>query len=127
MAWRREMAEHRAESIRMMNAIRITVEDSIQEAVEREMAAARPRRSRKASKAAQAEAQEGADAAPMAGMAADETPDSVLIARQISLFQEPDPVKAELAESIQPQLAAPATPVVSSVMVIGGDDLPDVE
>jgi FtsZ-interacting cell division protein ZipA len=37
-ALRREMAEHRAESIQLLHAIRIEVEDSVRESIEREMA-----------------------------------------------------------------------------------------
>lgn len=126
---RREMAEHRAESIRMMNAIRITVEDSIKESVEREMAAARPRRSRKsASKAAQAVVPESVDAAQDNDVATEESVQSVLEARQISIF---DQMAAEIQESSKSKPAdtavVPATSAVSSTPVIGGDDLPDVD
>ena len=37
-ALRREMAEHRADSIQLLHAIRIEVEDSVRESIEREMA-----------------------------------------------------------------------------------------
>lgn len=127
---RREMAEHRAESIRMMNAIRITVEDSIQESVEREMAAARPRsRSRRApAKAVPTVVPGSVDAAQDNDVAVEESVQSVLEARQISIFDQMAAEMQASSESMPADMAVvPATSAASSAPVIGDDDLPDVD
>jgi hypothetical protein len=143
---RREMAELRAESIRLLHAIRIEVEDSVKESIEREMAGygSRGGRSRGPKKTPKPVSE---DSAAMSGMAGapqlieaepfdDATADTALAARQLLLFGEP-PVPVRQPEPIpKPALSAPAAtspkeqePETEPQTIFVGyiDDIPDVE
>lgn len=116
---RREMAEYYDATICQLNSIRITIEDSVCESVEREMATTRPRsRSRKArAKSTEVVAPESAEVVQESSV--DETPQSVLDARQISLFEAVSPK----LEAVVSKPEEPVSTAASSMPVIGGDDL----
>ena len=148
-ALRREMAEHRSESIQLLHAIRIKVEDSVKESIEREMAGygsrgGRSRGTRKTPKAV------SGDTATMSGAAGvpqlvdaepfdDAAPESDLAARQLPLFGD-HPVSASTSEpDTRPMATIPATPPPSrekdpepelppqTIFVGYIDDIPDVD
>ncbi|NTU57822.1 MAG: hypothetical protein HGB00_02720 [Chlorobiaceae bacterium] len=148
---RREMAEHRAESIQLLHAIRIEVEDSVRESIEREMAGygskggrSRSSRSSGSSKATSRSRSQQVDNIAISDnihsvVEEDGSDNGVDIAiietLQLPLFpQTPEPVRA-----VAPALAvaAPPAPKVEEeefvpppeVIRIGYliDDIPDVE
>jgi FtsZ-interacting cell division protein ZipA len=151
-ALRREMAEHRAESIQLLHAIRIEVEDSVRESIEREMAGfgSRGGRSRGSRSSGSSRAQ-SKPRAPQAGLAAssDELPSmveedlscygydtGVMETRQLPLFPDsPEPVRADAPATevvpvpSVPQVAEDADVPPPEVIRIGYliDDIPDVE
>jgi hypothetical protein len=150
-ALRREMAEHRAESIQLLHAIRIEVEDSVKESIERELAghgsrggrsrasrvAAVPRASSKLRSPA-SPAVTGPESAP--AMTEEERadyggPEMILEERQLPLFPEsPEPagVSAPVvvaAGQTPPVPHTPKDPEPEPEMISMGyiDDIPDVE
>ncbi|HHE31234.1 MAG TPA: hypothetical protein ENL07_00990 [Chlorobaculum parvum] len=128
---RREMAEQRSDSLQLMKAIRIEIEDAVRESVEREMAAAAaPRgRSRRGSRKKVQEVDSGA-ARDMGG--AEETDngsyESPLQAMQISLFSE-KPVTAESSKPLADVTEKPVDlkPEAETIHMGYIDDIPDVE
>jgi FtsZ-interacting cell division protein ZipA len=151
-ALRREMAEHRAESIQLLHAIRIEVEDSVRESIEREMAGFGSKGGRsRGSRSSGSSKGISKPRAQQAGLvaASDELPSmveedgadygfdvSVIEARQLPLFPEsPEPARADAPSAAV--AAAPSVPQVAvdddvpppEVIRIGYmfDDIPDVE
>jgi FtsZ-interacting cell division protein ZipA len=149
-ALRREMAEHRAESIQLLHSIRIEVEDSVHDSIEREMAsfATRSSRSRRNPGASRAVSKSRAQQVGIVAESDDlpvmveedgldyGMPESVLEARQLPLF----PDKQEPVRAVAPAVfaaTAPSVPRVEEdndvapveVIRIGYmiDDIPDVE
>lgn len=139
---RREMAEHRADSIQLLHSIRIEVEDSVKESIEREMAGYGSRGGRSRSSrggASRPRSQSPAvvaesDSSPV--MIEEDTPEyrasqTDLEARQISLF----PLGATAVTTIAPLVEAVPEPTVEIAPVpepetisMGFiDDIPDVE
>ncbi|NTW52314.1 MAG: hypothetical protein HGB22_06985 [Chlorobiaceae bacterium] len=150
-ALRREMAEHRADSIQLLHAIRIEVEDSVRESIEREMAGygskgarGRGARSSGSSRATSKSRQQQAGVAmpdQLPAMVEEDGADygadvAVIDTMQLALFPE----KAEPVRKVTPP--APVTPAPSvsqveedefipppEVIRIGYliDDIPDVD
>ena len=151
-ALRREMAEHRADSIQLLHAIRIEVEDSVRESIEREMAGygskgGRSRGSRGAG-APRASAKPRPQQAghevvlnELTSMVYEESAEyaaevPVIDTMQLPLFPE----KAEPVQNVAPTVAVDPTPSVQhveedefipppEVIRIGYliDDIPDVD
>jgi hypothetical protein len=136
-ALRREIAEHRADSIQLLLSIRMEVEDAVRESIVREMAgyaamgAGRSRSSRNAAKVPKAatgevEVQAVREAPPAKldeSAASEEGRQSDLEARQISLFPGFLPEGEAMAMAWEPAQGTAA----SRSGVVVGDDLPDVE
>ncbi len=141
-AMRREMAEHRADSIQLLHAIRIEVEDSVKESIEREMAGYGSRGGRSRGPKKTPKALSGDDAMPAVVAAPqfadpdtfdDAPPESILAARQLPLFGE-NPVAATHPDPAPnpPEAARPAPPEEPepephTIFVGYIDDIPDVE
>ncbi|NTU67386.1 MAG: hypothetical protein HGB02_00750 [Chlorobiaceae bacterium] len=123
-ALRREMAEHRSESIQLLHAIRIEVEDSVKESIEREMAGYAGRGRSRASKAKKVVETRDPVREP------DETDGfeepvsvSILADRQLPLFGDPphgEPIPAPVPAQLQ-------EPEPETVFVGYVDDIPDVD
>ena len=152
-ALRREMAEHRAESIQLLHAIRIEVEDSVRESIEREMAGfgSKGGRSRGSRSSVSSRALSKPRAYQAGSVAAsDELPSiveedgadygidmAVIEIRQLPLFpeiSEPAPRSDAPSVGVAPAPSAPQVEVddgvpPSEVIRIGYmfDDIPDVE
>jgi len=127
---RREMAEQRSDSLQLMKAIRIEIEDAVRESVEREMAAAAPRgRSRRGTRKKVQEVDSGAaldmGSAEEADNGSYEPP---LQAMQISLFSE-KPVTAESSKLLAdvPEKPVELKPEAETIHMGYIDDIPDVE
>ena len=134
-ALRREMAEHRAESIQLLHAIRIEVEDSVRESIEREMAGFGSKGGRsRGSRSSGSSRALSKPRAHQAGLvaASDELPSmveedgadygyeaGVMETRQLPLFPE-SPVRADA-----PAIAV--APVPSASEVAPDDDVPPPE
>ncbi|NTV03119.1 MAG: hypothetical protein HGB04_10150 [Chlorobiaceae bacterium] len=139
-ALRREMAEHRSESIRLLNTIRIKVEDSVKESIEREMAnyGSRGRSRTTKGKAARDASAQGDTAQPPVEAAAFDEPaaESILAARQLPLFGDKPVASIHDEPAASPAVAAPVPPspredeieLVPETIFVGYiDDIPDVE
>ena len=139
-ALRKEMAEHRSESIQLLHSIRIEVEDSVKEAIEREMANYGSRGRSRASKAKAAKEAKAAATAELTTTGTEEfddpAPDSILAARQLPLFGvAPVPaISAEPAPKPSVAVSVPQAPrhdeieLVPETIFVGYiDDIPDVE
>ncbi len=140
-ALRREMAEHRSESIRLLHGIRIKVEDSVKESIEREMANYGSRGGRSRSRKAPRAVDEEVQSSPFVDAAApdDPAPESILAARQISLFGGSDaPPSAPALRKPAPAPVRPSPPappakepepeLVRETIFVGYiDDIPDVD
>lgn len=139
-AMRREMAEHRSESVRLLNSIRIKVEDSVKESIEREMAnyGSRSRSRAPKGKAARDASAPGEAAQPPAEAEVLEAPaaESILAARQLPLFGEKPVAPIHDEPAATPPAAAPQPPtakaeeieLVPETIFVGYiDDIPDVE
>ncbi|NTU92756.1 MAG: hypothetical protein HGB29_03565 [Chlorobiaceae bacterium] len=130
----REMAEHRTESIQLLHAIRIEIEDSVKESIEREMAAYGPRgrsRSSKTKKIGEPKEPDATIQDPVGTECVEElSVESVLAARQFLLFDDdpattfpssPQAAVASLDEQKEPD-PGPQTIFVGYI-----DDIPDVD
>ena len=143
-ALRREMAEHRGDSMRLMQAIRAEVEDAVQETLDREMASyGRNRRgasfppqgqgvtSQASGQAHGAGAGIGAVSAAAAAGTAWVASEDAEETRQLSLFTPP-PAEDEILPAPEPPAAAPAPPQESGteemvkVDAVLHDDIPDM-
>ncbi len=127
---RREMSELRSDSLQLMKAIRIEIEDAVRESVEREMAAAAPRgRSRRTSRKKVQEVDSGSVPNSAAAEEADNgSYESPLQTMQISLFSE-KPTAAEPPKTVAAVPEKPVAPQPKAETIYMGyiDDLPDVE
>ncbi len=134
---RRELVEQHAESIRVLHAIRIEVEDSVRESIERELAdKVRTRGAKSAGKVSargRSSAQGGAlpTPAPVQPEPVAESPEPIrslseVELRQIPLF--PELAAAQAPETPADDATAPPVPVVKEEMIFVGyvDDIPDV-
>jgi hypothetical protein len=140
----REMAEHRAESIRLLHAIRNEVEDSVKESIERELAqlgtrGGKGRGSRGAVRLPARPPIQAAVSDTPPAMPEPEDPDEVretvmlteVELRQLPLFLEnsgtvPEQAPAQPAATVSPK---PATdyPQPETIHMGYVDDIPDVE
>lgn len=136
---RREMGEHRTESIRLLNDMRVKLEDSVKESIERELAGngnkgrSRPSRGKapRVPLIPQASAMQ-----PVVEQEPDEEPtsESILASRQLPLFGgvEPSaaPAPAPAPVPAPRPVAAPEPdpePQPETIFVGYIDDIPDVE
>jgi hypothetical protein len=132
---RREMAEHRSESIQLLHAIRIEVEDSVKESIEREMANFGSRGRSRASRGKKVPV----DAAqPLAETESFEeaSSESILADRQLPLFGNKPVASIHDEPAAKPPVAAPVPPppkedeieLIPETIFVGYiDDIPDVE
>lgn len=145
-ALQRDMASHRSELTQALHAIRIDVEDSVKESIEREMAgfSARSGRSRASrgpgsAKGAKSVPQDAADEAASQAIAAPElqgapeelTFEAILAARQLPLFgdagkQDVPVTPVEPSARLSPDRQAPE-PAVETIYMGYLDDIPDAE
>lgn len=138
-ALRREMAEHRGDSIRLMQAIRNEVEDAVQEVLEHEMAdyfrrgaSGQTSFQRTAATSADSVSAEGGKTSQREGDTA--TPDKESAAQQMSLFQQQvearRPALSESSEEPEEQVGdkkqADAEPM-EKVQAVLHDDIPDID
>ncbi|HWR01918.1 MAG TPA: hypothetical protein VN371_08620, partial [Chlorobaculum sp.] len=118
-ALRREMAEHRADSIQLLHAIRIEVEDSVRESIEREMAGYGSKGGR--SRSSRGAGTPRANAKPRPQQAANE----VVLNELTSMVYEEGadyatevPVIDTMQLPLFPEKAEPARPVVPTAAVV---------
>ena len=121
---RREMAEHRGDSIRLMQSIRTEVEDAVQEALDREMTF-----QRSITVPAGPGSKEGAAGNSKENGAVSANTEKPV--RQMSLFQqqaEPrQPVSSETPEEPEPDAKEADAEPMEKVQAVLHDDIPDIE
>lgn len=138
-ALRREMAEHRTESMQQLNYLRLKVEDTVKESIEREMASfgskGRPRQSRAKAPRVPLIPQSSALQQSIEDEPFDEpTSESLLAARQLPLFggSVPAAATAPAPRPVSPATSAAAAapvpePEPETIFVGYIDDIPDVD
>ena len=132
---RREMAEHRGDSIRLMQVIRNEVEDAVQEVLEHEMtdyfrrgsgSQATLQRSRNASADPGLQEASGSSGENIAA-----SPDAEDRAQQMSLFQERakggKPLSSEAAEESETETKETDAEPMEKVQAVLHDDIPDID
>ena len=121
---RREMAEHRGDSIRLMQSIRTEVEDAVQEALDREMTF-----QRSITVPAGPGSKEGAAGNSKENGAVSANTEKPV--RQMSLFQEQaeprQPVSSETPEEPEPDAKEADAEPMEKVQAVLHDDIPDIE
>lgn len=136
-ALRREMAEHRADSIQLLHSIRIEVEDAVRESIEREMAAASPRSGRSRRRRPVQDAVTDAPGQQAMMPVEEESDDGVIDAsvrqRQLPLFPDipvvatPAAVLAVEPVRVEPEPEPEPVRVEPVSHSFAFDDIPDVE
>lgn len=133
-ALRREMAEQRGDSIRLMQAIRNEVEDAVRETLDREMttfvrSSGHPQTSLQRPDAG---APESSLESTMEGLGANigDTGDAFSYSEQLSLFEQPKPVSPTSSvrdEETGTEPQEPNTEEMEKIHIIIEDDIPDVD